>query len=165
MGIGSKIYPHSSCERDGKFYWYVAVKHKSIPGRAIGVAVADRPEGPFHDARGSALIGNDMTTFIKSDKDDIDPTVMIDDDGQAWLFWGNGICYYAKLKRDMIGLDGPIRTVPLPGFSEGAWIHNQRSSISKDSLIWFTTMAACPVAAITGAPSASTTSITIRMAQ
>jgi Glycosyl hydrolases family 43 len=112
-------------ERDGKFYWYVAVKHKTIPGRAIGIAVADHPEGPFHDARGSALITNDMTTLISSDKDDIDPTVIIDDDGQAWIFWGNSLCYYAKLKRNMIELDGPIRTVALPGFAEGAWIHKR----------------------------------------
>jgi hypothetical protein len=111
--------------RDGKFYWYVAVKPKSIPGRAIAVAVADRPEGPFHDAKGSALISNDMTPFSKSDKDNIDPTAMIDDDGQAWLFWGNSICYYAKLKRNMIELDGPIRTVSLPGFAEGAWLHKR----------------------------------------
>jgi beta-xylosidase len=112
-------------ERDGKFYWYVAVKHRTIPGRAIGIAVADHPEGPFHDARGSALITNDMTTLISSDKDDIDPTVIIDDDGQAWIFWGNSMCYYAKLKRNMIELDGPIRTVALPGFAEGAWIHKR----------------------------------------
>jgi beta-xylosidase len=108
--------------RNGKFYWYVAVEHKSIPGRAIGVAVADNPAGPYRDARGSALISNDMTTFIQSDKDDIDPTVLIDDDGQAYIFWGNAQCYYAKLKSNMIELDGPIRTVSLPDFMEGAWI-------------------------------------------
>jgi beta-xylosidase len=112
-------------ERDGKFYWYAAVKPRAMPGRAIGVAVADNPEGPFHDARGSALITHDMTAFTKSDKDDIDPTVMIDDDGQAYLFWGNSQCYYAKLKRNMTELDGPIRTVALPGFSEGAWINKR----------------------------------------
>ncbi|HEY1163637.1 MAG TPA: glycoside hydrolase family 43 protein [Chitinophaga sp.] len=111
--------------RNGQFYWYVAVEHKHIPGRAIGVAVSDRPEGPFRDARGSALISNDMTTFIDSDKDDIDPTVIIDDDGQAYLFWGNGICYYARLKENMTELDGPIRVVDLPDFSEGAWIHKR----------------------------------------
>ena len=33
--------------------------------------------------------------------DDIDPTVIIDDDGQAYLFWGNTQCYYAKLKENM----------------------------------------------------------------
>jgi beta-xylosidase len=109
-------------ERNGKFYWYVAVEHKSIPGRAIGVAVADNPAGPYKDARGSALITNDMTTFIRSEKDDIDPTVLIDDNGQAYIFWGNGQCYYAKLKSNMIELDGSIRTVQLPDFMEGAWI-------------------------------------------
>jgi beta-xylosidase len=109
-------------ERNGKFYWYVAVEHKSIPGRAIGVAVADNPAGPYKDARGSALITNDMTTFIRSEKDDIDPTVLIDDNGQAYIFWGNGQCYYAKLKSNMVELDGSIRTVRLPDFMEGAWI-------------------------------------------
>ncbi len=109
-------------ERNKKFYWYVAVKHRTIPGSAIGVAVADNPRGPFHDARGSALITNDMTTSIQSDKDDIDPTVLIDDDGQAYIFWGNAVCYFAKLKANMIELDGPIQIVKLPGFEEGSWI-------------------------------------------
>ena len=109
-------------ERDGKFYWYVAVKHNTIKGSAIGVAVADNPAGPFHDARGTALISNDMTRIINSDKDDIDPTVLIDDDGQAYIFWGNSRCYYARLKKNMIELDGPIRTVPIPDFSEGSFI-------------------------------------------
>jgi Glycosyl hydrolases family 43 len=36
-------------ERDGRFYWYVAVNHASIDGGAIGVAVADAPTGPFRD--------------------------------------------------------------------------------------------------------------------
>ena len=49
-------------ERNGKFYWYVATEHATIPGKAIGVAVADNPTGPFKDARGSALITNDMTS-------------------------------------------------------------------------------------------------------
>ena len=49
-------------ERNGKFYWYVAITHGTIHGKAIGVAVADNPLGPFKDARGSAIITNDMTT-------------------------------------------------------------------------------------------------------
>jgi beta-xylosidase len=122
---GDGAWASQVIERNGKFYWYVAVAHGSIPGRAIGVAVADHPAGPFKDARGSALISNDMTTAIKSDKDDIDPTVIIDDDGQAYLFWGNAQCYYARLKENMIELDGPIKTVQLPDFSEGAWIHKR----------------------------------------
>ena len=54
-------------ERDGKFYWYVTVEHGTIHGKSIGVAVSDSPVGPFVDARGSALITNDMTTeFTRS---------------------------------------------------------------------------------------------------
>ena len=91
-------------ERNGKFYWYVTVEHATIPGKSIGVAVSDSPIGPFKDARGSALITNDMTTQYTSIAwDDIDPTVFIDDDGQAYLFWGNTQCYYAKLKDNRTG--------------------------------------------------------------
>ena len=75
-------------ERNGKFYWYAAVEHGTIPGKAIGVAVSDSPTGPFKDARGSALITNDMTKVGTHPWDDIDPTVFIDKKGQAYLFWG-----------------------------------------------------------------------------
>jgi beta-xylosidase len=110
-------------ERNGKFYWYVAIEHATIPGKAIGVAVADNPLGPFKDARGSAIVTNDMTKAVKHSWDDIDPSVIIDKDGQAYLFWGNGICYYAKLKPNMTELDGPIQTITLPHFTEAPWIH------------------------------------------
>lgn len=115
-------------ERDGKFYWYVAVEHGSIHGKAIGVAVSDSPTGPFKDARGSALITNDMTTeYTKISWDDIDPTVIIDDNGQAYLFWGNTQCYYAKLKKNMVELDGPIMPVKnLPRYTEAPWIHKYK---------------------------------------
>ena len=114
-------------ERNGKFYWYVAVEHGSIKGKAIGVAVADNPLGPFKDARGSAIITNDMTTEeTKISWDDIDPTVFIDDDGQAYLFWGNTQCYYIKLKENMVDQDGPIQKVSLPNFTEAPWLHKRK---------------------------------------
>lgn len=112
-------------ERNGKFYWYVTVEHGSIHGKAIGVAVSDSPTGPFKDAIGKALITNDMTTQTKISWDDIDPTVWVDDDGQAYLFWGNTVCKYAKLKDNMIELDGPIMTVDLLNFTEAPWIHKK----------------------------------------
>jgi beta-xylosidase len=112
-------------ERKGKFYWYVAVEHGTIKGKAIGVAVADNPLGPFKDAKGAAIITNDMTTDTKISWDDIDPTVIIDDDGQAYLFWGNTQCYYIKLKENMIDQDGPIQKVNLPNFTEAPWIHKR----------------------------------------
>jgi beta-xylosidase len=110
--------------REGKFFWYVPMSHATIPGFAIGVAVADSPTGPFKDARGSAVITNDMTTDTKISWDDIDPTVFIDGDGQAYLFWGNTKCRYIKLKPNMIEADGPIVPVDgLPGYTEAPWIH------------------------------------------
>ncbi len=113
-------------EKDGKFYWYVAISHGSIHGKAIGVAVSNSPTGPFIDAIGKALITNDMTTDTKISWDDIDPCVFIDDDGQAYLFWGNTICYYAKLKPNMIELDGPINKLSLPNFTEAPWVHKRK---------------------------------------
>jgi beta-xylosidase len=115
-------------ERNGKFYWYAPMYHKTIPGFSIGVGVSDSPTGPFKDARGSALITNDMTKGAIVDGkeitwDDIDPTVMIDDDKQAWLMWGNTQCYLAKLKENMTELDGPIQIIKLPKYTEAPWIH------------------------------------------
>lgn len=113
-------------ERNGKFYWYATVSHGTIPGFSVGVAVSDSPTGPFKDARGSALITNNMTTDIKIGWDDIDPAVFIDDNGQAYIFWGNTTCHYAKLKENMIELDGPIQTVKLPQFTEAPWVHKHK---------------------------------------
>ena len=110
-------------EKDNKFYWFVTVTHKTISGKAIGVAVSDSPTGPFKDAIGAALITNDMTTQTSIDWDDIDPAIFIDDNGQAYIFWGNTVCHYAKLKDNMIELDGPIKTIELPKFTEAPWIH------------------------------------------
>lgn len=112
-------------EKDGKFYFYVTVTHATIPGKSIGVAVSDSPTGPFKDARGSAIITNDMTTDVKISWDDIDPAVFIDDDGQAYLFWGNQRCRYQKLKPNMIETEGPIHTVDVPHFTEAAWVHKR----------------------------------------
>jgi beta-xylosidase len=114
-------------ERNGKFYWYVTVEHGTINGKAIGIAVSDSPTGPFKDALGKALITNDMTTQSTINWDDIDPTVMIDDDGQAYLFWGNSVCLYAKLKANMTELDGAIQTISLPNFTEAPWIHKHNN--------------------------------------
>ncbi len=111
-------------ERKGKYYWYVTVRHNDTkPGFAIGVAVGDSPLGPFKDAIGKALISNDMTTDTPNDWDDIDPSVIIDDDGQAYLFWGNSKPRYAKLKKNMLELDGAIQPINIPNFTEALWIH------------------------------------------
>lgn len=111
-------------KRDGKFFFFSTVEHKS-GGKAIGVAVSDSPTGPFVDARGSALITNDMTTHTKITWDDIDPGVFVDDDGQAWLYWGNTVLKYARLKRSMTELDGPIMTHDIKDFTEAPFVHKR----------------------------------------
>lgn len=97
-------------ERNGRFYAYVPVTMNK-GGGAIGVAVADSPYGPFYDALGKPL--------VSSGKGDIDPTVMIDNDGQAYLYWGNPFCYYVKLNEDMISYSGDIVRVPMTEESFG----------------------------------------------
>jgi hypothetical protein len=82
-------------ERNGKWYLYCPLQ-----GRGIGVLVADNPFGPFTDPIGKPLIGGKY--------DSIDPTVFIDDNGQAYLYWGNPRCWYVKLNKDMISYDTRI---------------------------------------------------------
>ena len=111
-------------KRDGKYYFYAPVDHKTIPGFSIGVAVSDSPTGPFFDARGSALITNDMTTQTSITWDDIDPAVFVDPAGQAYLYWGNTVLKYVKLKANMTELDGPIVTVGgIDSFTEAPYLH------------------------------------------
>jgi beta-xylosidase len=112
-------------EKDGKFYFYTTVRHdESKPGFAIGVAVSDSPTGPFKDALGKALVSNDMTTDTKIDWDDLDPAAFIDDDGEAYLFWGNTKPRWAKLKDNMVELDGPVHAIEgLPDFTEALYAH------------------------------------------
>ena len=112
-------------QRNGKFYLYTTVTHAApIGGMAIGVAVSNQPCGPFVDARGSALVTDKMTPSPNWG-DDIDPTVLIDDDGTAWLAWGNPNLYLAKLKPNMTELDGPIQRLFVPNYTEGPWLHKR----------------------------------------
>ncbi len=109
-------------KKDEKYYLYATVRHgEPNVAMAIGVAVSDSPTGPFVDARGSALISDDMTPGPYP-WDDIDPTVFIDDDGTAWMAWGNPVCHIVRLKPNMIEIDGPIDNIALPNYTEGPWL-------------------------------------------
>jgi arabinoxylan arabinofuranohydrolase len=103
--------------RNGKFYLYCPFPYHGQ--MAIGVAVAESPFGPFIDPLGKPLVTGSY-----------DPTVFIDDDGQAYLYWGgNGPCYYVKLNEDMISTSGEIQiafidftgTPPEASYTEGPW--------------------------------------------
>jgi arabinoxylan arabinofuranohydrolase len=103
-------------ERNGKYYFYFPADDQ------IGVAVSDSPTGPFKDALGKPLIGRNEAG-IRS----IDPAVFIDDDGQAYLYFGNssGKLGVVKLKSDMITRDGPIQVLDLHNYHEGIWVHKR----------------------------------------
>jgi beta-xylosidase len=110
----------SQCvERDGHFFWYICAHSKLSNGMAIGVAVGDSPTGPFRDALGKPL-------FENGSWDHIDPTVLIDDDGQAWLMWGNPRVYYLKLNRDMISYEGEVGMLPMTEEAFGSPAMNER---------------------------------------
>jgi len=115
--------------QNNKFYWFVSTFHKSDEnskgGAAIGVAVSDRPTGPFKDAIGKALVINEMTTDMKYGWDDIDPTIFVDDDGKTYLYWGNGSCKWVRLKENMIELDSPITTFKPQNYIEGPWLYKR----------------------------------------
>lgn len=103
-------------ERNGKFYMYCP-----IHGNGIGVLVSDSPYGPFKDPLGKPLV------WQKEHWDDIDPTVFIDEDWQAYMYWGNPNCYYVKLNEDMISYSGDIvklKETP-EHYQEGPWFYKR----------------------------------------
>ena len=88
-------------ERNGKYYFYFpSAPAAGRGGFAVGVAVADSPEGPF-------IPEPEPIKGING----IDPCVLQASDGNAYIFWGNGRC--AKLKPNMKELadDNPKETV------------------------------------------------------
>ena len=118
-------------ERNGKFYMYCP-----IHGNGIGVLVSDSPYGPFKDPLNKPLV------WQKEHWYDIDPTVFIDDDGQAYMYWGNPNVYYVKLNEDMISYSGDIVRVPMTEeafgkregnvaerptlYEEGPWLYKRK---------------------------------------
>lgn len=127
-------------ERNGKFYWYT-----SSNTTGIGVGVANRPEGPYKDALGRALLTNANSPGLSHSWRTIDPSVFIDTDGQAWLYWGNGATWVCKLNADMISIDATFGTkmVSITGsmdfpFTEAPWVHK------KDGLYYLSFAAGFP---------------------
>ena len=120
-----RAWAPQTIERDGKFYLYVPIRKKG-GAPCIAVAVADNPAGPYTDAIGAPLVDNGSW-------DNIDPTVYIDDDGQAYLYWGNPKLYYVKLNKDMISYDKSIGkdgivSVPMTAESFGETSEKKRDT-------------------------------------
>ena len=119
-----RAWAAQTIERNGKFYWYICAHSKLTNGMAIGVAVADSPTGPFRDALGKPLYDNGSW-------DNIDPTVMIDDDGQAYIYWGNPQIYFAKLNEDMVTLNGEVKKIKMTEEGFGAPSMKEREKDKK----------------------------------
>lgn len=127
-------------ENHGKFWWYVPLVHKSIKvheGFAMGVAVANHPTGPYLDPIGKPLITDTTTNSIPLN---IDPAIFVDDDGEVYFFWGSwGEARVVKLKKNMMELDGPVKTIEgLTNFFEAPYIHK------RDGIYYFTYSAGYP---------------------
>lgn len=103
--------------RNGKYYFYFPTTPKDTSytrGFTIGVAIADKPEGPFVP----------QPAPIKNVRG-IDPNVFIDKDGQAYLYWSQGNIYGAKLKDNMVELASDpvvLQNLPDKGLKEGPYL-------------------------------------------
>ena len=113
-------------EYEDKYYFFVSTQCGDPNCKAIGVAVSDTPDGPFKDAIGKPLITDDMTdNGPRGWWNDFDPTIMVDDDGTPWLCWGNGTCFLAPLKHNLVELAGPITVLPMENYVEGPWLYKR----------------------------------------
>jgi beta-xylosidase len=104
----AKAWAPEAAYRNGKYYFYAPVG-----GDKIGVAVSDRPDGGFADARTDPLV--DKARDANAGDEPIDPAVFVDKDGQAYMYFGTRVPKVVKLKPDMISTDGPIRNVEIQG--------------------------------------------------
>jgi len=114
----------SCIAHNNKFYLYFP-----DGGSSIGVAIADRPEGPFEDPLGRSLINKSMPNC------DVewcfDPPIIIDDDGTRYLFFGGGSTgtgtnlRVIKLNEDMISVNGTAQTIEAPSSFEASFMHKR----------------------------------------
>ena len=89
--------------KNGKYYFYFPNAPKDGRGFAVGVAIANHPEGPFTCVQ-EPIMG------ISG----IDPCVLIDDDGSAYIYWSGMGIRGARLKENMLELDGELQEVKIP---------------------------------------------------
>lgn len=124
----AKAWAPEAAYRNGKYYFYAPVG-----GDKIGVAVSDRPDGGFIDARTGPLI--DKARDANAGDEPIDPALFVDKDSQAYLYFGTRVPKVVKLKADMVSLDGPIRDVVVEGlpasdpktkFGEAPFLHERQ---------------------------------------
>lgn len=106
-------------QRNGKYYFVFPAHFR------IGIAVADKPNGPFEDAIGKPLIEKNECKGVSS----FDPKLFVDDDNTPYLYYGGGMgCAVVKLKDNLIERDGEIVKLPLKEYAEGIWVHKYKGT-------------------------------------
>ena len=94
----------------------------------IGVAVSDRPLGPWTDHAGGPIVSQ---SILGNDAHNIDPTVLVDGDGKVWMYWGSFSRLMAtQLDDDMKTLVGSPTTITsgVDGFFEAAWLFTRNGT-------------------------------------
>ena len=117
---------------DKRFYLYAPVqegKREHADPFVIGVAISDSPLGPWKDAHPSGPIISQSTPEPNRIQN-IDPTVMVDEDGRVYLYWGTfGRLRGIELEADMVTPKGREITVDsLTGFFEAAWLFRRKDT-------------------------------------
>ncbi|KZM27972.1 uncharacterized protein EKO05_0000693 [Ascochyta rabiei] len=112
---------------DGRFYLYAPVteaQSNNADKFAIGVAVADSPLGPFKDAHASGPVLSQSKPAPGNDIQNIDPTILVDDDGKIYVYYGTfGDLRGYQFESDMVTPIGEVTTVStLTGFFEAPWL-------------------------------------------
>lgn len=121
LNWADRLYAPGACEKNGKYYMYIPNS-----GSAIGVAVSDDPGGPFVDPIGKALI---TPSFPNANVPWLfDPACFVDDDGQAYLYFGGGPsgmnARAVRLNDDMVSIkDTSATTIPTTAFFEASFMH------------------------------------------
>ncbi|GAA2645727.1 family 43 glycosylhydrolase [Streptomyces vastus] len=114
----SRAWAPTTAEKNGKYYFYYSADTN------IGVAVSDSPTGPFKDPLGKPLVARGAYTGQM-----IDPAVFTDDDGQSYLYWGNGRAYVVPLNDDMVSFDASKVTDITPsGYNEGTFVIKRKGT-------------------------------------
>jgi len=117
-----RAYAPTCTYKNGKYYLYYG-----NGGANIGVAVSDSPTGPFKDPIGKALITTSMPNC--NVQWCFDPGVFVDDDGQAYLYFGGGgpgNARVIKLNDDMISTNGSAVTIDAPYYFEAPFMHKYK---------------------------------------
>lgn len=107
--------------RNGRYYFYFPAEQDYI-----GVAVGDRPYGPFKDPLGKPLISR-QTPGVVNNRDLIDPCIFIDDDNSPYLVFGQNDINIVRLNDDMISFSDTVRVIKgAYHFFEAVWMHKYK---------------------------------------